>query len=236
MNNDSPDEPTVDITKSLPVIGGVFLVLVAIVFLAYQYSKPRPGAVVLPGGITYLGPSPTIAISDKQKAISVAETERLRFTAGSDAVWTTVKSTKYGYTFAVPETLTLEPFLTDEFDAYAITWNNVSKEANVLIGVEDLSRDEKRAPFVQKSKKDYIESFWSKQYNLTGVKTFEPFTNSMGLKGYKVKFQTTDGVSPFDDVFFEVPKKPNLVIHLSNAILDPTVFDRIIKSVTWPSQ
>ncbi|MEK7544088.1 MAG: hypothetical protein AAB557_04420 [Patescibacteria group bacterium] len=251
MSDQIPDEPTVDITKSLPAIGGAFLVLIAIVFLAYQYSKPRPGAVVLPGGITYLGPTPEAQKADSRQQIAdnkeqiannkqqiadgkeSTEAERSRFTAGADAAWTTVKSKKYAYTFTVPETLTLEPFLTDEFDAYAITWNNVPKEANVLIGVENLSNDEKKAVFVQKSKKEYIEIFWSKQYNLTGVKTLVPFTNTKGLKGYKVKFQTNDGVSPFDDVFLEVPKKPNLVIHLSNAILDPTVFEKIVESVGW---
>ncbi|MEK7141299.1 MAG: hypothetical protein AAB800_02000, partial [Patescibacteria group bacterium] len=197
--------------------------------------------VVLPGGITYLGPSPTESQKSKVESQKSAQdnkatTDPMRFTAGPDVVWTSVKSIKYGYTFSVPETLTLEPFLTDEFDAYAITWNNVPKEANVLIGVENLSSDEKKAVFVQKSKKDYIEIFWSKQYNLTGVKSIEPFTNTKGLKGYKVKFQTKDGVSPFDDVFLEVPTKPNLLIHLSHAILDPSVFEKIVDSVSWTSQ
>ncbi|MBI5620867.1 hypothetical protein HY949_03750 [Candidatus Gottesmanbacteria bacterium] len=250
MNDQTPEEPTVDPTKSLPVIGGAFLVLVSVVFLAYQYSKPRNGTVVLPGGITYLGPSPTVQIADGKEQITnnkqqttdnrnktqsgdLTNTDPARFTATASVPWTTVKSRKYGYTFSIPETLTLEPFLTDEFDAYAITWNNVAKEANVLIGVEDLSKDEKRAPYVKKTKKEYIESFWSKQYNLTGVKTLVPFTNGKGLKGYKVKFKTKDGVSPYDDVFLEVLGRPNLVIHLSNAILDPLVFEKIVESVGW---
>ncbi|MDP1722136.1 MAG: hypothetical protein Q8L37_02910 [Candidatus Gottesmanbacteria bacterium] len=248
MSDEVSEEPTGDISKTLPVIGGAFLILVAIVFLAYQYSKPRPGTVVLPGGITYLGPSPTESQKSPPKADqplagkvesqksaqeNVAEAERSRFTTDASVPWTTVKSTKYGYTFSVPETLTLEPFLTDEFDAYAITWNNVSKEANVLVGVENLSNDDKRAPYVKKTKKEYIESFWSKQYNLTGVKQITSFTNKKGLKGYKVKFQTAGGVSPFDDVFLEVPAKPNLLIHLSNAIIEGKLFDKIVDSVAW---
>lgn len=230
MSDETPEEPTIDLTRSLPAIGGVFLVLTAIVFLAYLYSKPRPGALVLPGGITYLGPSPSI---QAQNSHVKTQNEQLRFTVGADEIWATIKSKKYGYTFSIPETLTLESFLTDEFDAYAITWNNVPKEANVLIGVENLATDEKKMAYVQKSKKEYIELFWAKQYNLTGVKTLDPFNNKKGLNGYKVKFQTNDGISPFDDIFFEVPKKPNLVIHLSNAILDPGVFDKIVESVEW---
>lgn len=216
-----------DIKKTLPAIGAAFLMLLGVVFLAYLYSRPRSGTIVLPGGITYLGQSPSAT------PIPAAA---ILFTADASAPWTTIKSAKYAYTFSIPETLTLTPFLTEEFDAYAITWNNVPKEANVLIGVENLASDEKKAGYVQKSKKDYIESFWSKQYNLTGVKTLLPFANTKGLKGYKVKFQTVNGVSPFDDVFLEIPKKPNLLIHLSNAILDPTVFDKIADSVGWTSR
>lgn len=213
-----------DIKKTLPAIGATFLILLGVVFLAYLYSRPRTGAIVLPGGITYLGQSPSA---------TPIPASAILFTADASVPWTAKNGAKYPYTFSIPETLALTPFLTDEFDAYAITWNNVAKEANVLIGIEDLSRDEKRAVFVKKTKKDYIETFWAKQYNLTGVKTLDPFTNTKGLKGYKVKFQTVNGVSPFDDVFFEVPKMPNLVVHLSNAILDPTVFDKIVESVTW---
>lgn len=208
----------------LPAVGIVFLVLIGIVLLAYQYSRPRGGAIVLPGGVTYLGQSPATT------PIPVAAT---LFTADASVPRSAKNGAKYPYIFSVPETLTLTPFLTEEFDAYAITWNNMAPEANVLIGIEDLSRDDKRAPYVNKTKKDYIESYWAKQYNLTGIKTIAPFTNTKGLKGYKVKFQTAGGLSPFDDVFFEVPGRPNLVIHLSNAILDPTVFERIVESVEW---
>lgn len=240
---DTPkDLEQTNIKKAGRMAGVTFIILLSIVFLAYQYSKPRIGTVVLPGGITYLGPSPTTQdqrskINNQKESQNEVDAlaEQSRFTAESDVAWSTVKSKKYGYTFSVPETLTLEPFLTDEFDAYAITWNNVPKEANVLIGVEDLASDEKKMAYVQKSKKEYVESFWSKQYNLTGVKTIETFTNSKRLKGYKVKFQTNEGVSPFDDVFFEVPNKPNLLFHLSHAILDPAVFEKIVDSVDWTS-
>ena len=213
-----------DLRKIFPIVGIAFFILLGIVLLAYLYSRPRTGAIVLPGGVTYLGQSPSATPIPRAATL---------FTADASVPWSPKNGAKYPYTFSIPETLTLVPFLTEEFDAYAITWNNAPKEANVLIGIEDLSRDEKRTPYVTKSKKEYIQSFWSKQYNLTGVKTIEPFTNRKGLNGYKVKFQTTGGVSPFDDVFLEVPKKPNLVIHLSNAILDPTVFEKIVESVGW---
>lgn len=212
-----------DRTRVWPMVGSAFLVLLGIVLLAYQYSRPRAGSIVLPGGITYLGPTPP---AQPAKPTPL-------FFADASVPWTTITSAMYGYTFSVPQTLTLEPFLTEEFDAYAITWNNVAKETNVLIGVEDLTRDDRKAAFVQKPKKDYIESFWARQYNLTGVRSIEAFTNAHGLKGYRVTFQTADGISPYDDVFFEVPGKPNLLIHLSHAILERAVFDRIVDSVAW---
>jgi hypothetical protein len=233
MDEQIPDEPKMDFVKSLPAIAIVFLILTAAVYLSYLYSKPRPGSVVLPGGITYLGPSPTTAPNPNRS--DADQSNAARFTAEPDAVWTAKTSAKYGYTFSVPASLPIEPFLTDEFDAYAITWNNATKESNVLIGVENLSGDQKKAAYVNKSKKDYIESFWAGQYNLAGIKTLASFTTAKGLKGYRVKFQTTEGVSPFDDVFLEVQGKPNLLIHLSNAILEPAVFEQIVQSISWPS-
>ncbi|MBI4066296.1 hypothetical protein HY411_01125, partial [Candidatus Gottesmanbacteria bacterium] len=54
-----------DLTRVLPMVGIVFTILTGIVIVGYLYSRPRGGTIVLPGGITYLGPSPTKAISDK---------------------------------------------------------------------------------------------------------------------------------------------------------------------------
>lgn len=212
-----------DFRRFAPVVGGAFLVLMGIVLVAYQYSRPRGGTIVLPGGITYLGPSPTAP---------PGPTVNL-FTADESVPWIVKRGARYPYAFSAPETLTMTAFLTEQFDAYAITWGDASPEANVLIGVEDLTRDERRAPFVNKDKKEYIESFWAKQYNLTGVATIEEFTSGGGLKGYNVKFLTAGGVSPYVDVFFEIPGKPNLIIHLSHAILEKAVFNRIVHSVTW---
>lgn len=212
--------------KILPIVGIAFLVLMGIVLVAYQYSRPRGGAIVLPGGVTYLGPSPT-----RQPTPSVE-----RFFADASVPWTEQKGSLYTYAFSAPETLPITPFLKDTYDAYAITWKGADPGTNVLIGVEDLKKDEKRTMYVNKKKKDYIESFWARQYNLIGVEKIEEFTNGKGLKGYKVTFKTTTGVSPYDDAFFEVPDKPNLVIHLSNAILDPAVFEKILESVSWTSQ
>lgn len=198
-------------TKAISVATVAFLVLMGIVLLAYQYSRPRGGTIVLPGGVTYLGPSPS------QK----------------DAVWVEKKGRVYPYAFRVPEALVLTTFPDDPYDSYAVTGDGIDPQSNVLVVIEDLSREERKKPYIQKSKQAYIEEFWAKQYNLTGVQTIKRFTNTQGLVGYRVKFATGSGPSPYDDVFFEVPGKPNLLIHLSHEILDPTLFDRIVDTVSW---
>lgn len=185
------------------VVAGI---LVLVIFIAHNFTKIREGQIVLPAGGTYLGPSPT------------------------PAAWKEMKGTIYPFTLSVPETLSLTTFPEDPYDIYALAENPSS---NVLIGVEDLNKVESRKPFVKKSKKEYVETFWWKQFNLAGVEKIEDFTNEKGLQGYKVKFKTSSGLSPYDDVFFEVPDKPNLIIHLSNMTLSTDVFEKIVESVGW---
>lgn len=176
-------------------------ILILGILLWNSWTKKREGTIVLPGGITYLGPSPT------------------------PAAWKEIKGNIYSYTFSVPETLSLTTFPEDPYDIYALSEN---PSANVLIGVEDLSKDPARKAYIGRIKK-YIEEFWWKQFNLTGVEKIESITNEQKLKGYKVKFK----ISPYDDIFFEVPEKPNLIIHLSNMTLPDEVFEKVVESVGW---
>lgn len=202
-----------DVKKSLPVIGSAFLTLLGIVFLAYLYSKPRAGAVVLPGGITYLGPSPTIQATKGK--IPVAE----------DSVWATQTGKKYPYSFLYPSSLSLGVFPNDPFDAVTIFWGDTNPQENLLLRVETL-KDTK------KSKKDYVLDWW-KDYTWKGVANISEFKNSKGLKAYRAKYLDSSGTSPFDHVFFEVPNRPDLVIWLSGKLLEQGVFDKIVDSVTW---
>lgn len=182
----------------------IAIVMTTIVLLHWRQISGRTGTIIIPAGNTYLGPTPT----------PVAD----------DTVWRTVKGNIYPYSFDVPPSLTLVTFPDDPYDMYALSGNDPA--SNVLIGI-----DPKANP--TQTKRVYIQNWWRQFSSLTGVKSIEPFTNSNGLKGYTVKFLNAAGQSPNLDIFFEVPDKPNYVIHLTNGILDPAVFTKIVGSVGW---
>jgi hypothetical protein len=190
--------------KVIAIAVAITVVGIILVLVHYQQISGRQGTIIIPAGNTYLGPTPT----------QVPSNEQLR----------TVKGRIYPYTMSVPESIALTTFPDDPYDMYAIAGSDPA--SNVLIGI-----DTKANP--SETKSAYIQS-WRKQFSvLTGVKSIDPFTNSAGLKGYKVKFLNAGGESPNLDIFFEVPDKPQYVIHLSNGPLDGTVFDKIVDSVGW---
>lgn len=188
------------------VVVGVAITVIGTIAVLFHYRQisDRTGTIIIPAGNTYLGPTPTQAATSDE--------------------WHTVRGHVYPYTMSVPGTLTLTTFPNDPYDMYAIAGGDPA--SNVLIGI-----DTKADP--RETKTMYIHA-WRKQFSsLTGVKSIDQFTNSKGLKGYTVKFLTASGESPNLDIFFEVPDKPSYVIHLSNGILDPAVFDDIVDSVGW---
>jgi hypothetical protein len=190
--------------KVVAIAIAITIIGIALVIIHYRQISNRTGTIIIPAGKTYLGPTPTQAPSTQQ--------------------WQTVKGNIYPYTMRIPATLTLTTFPNDPYDMYAIAGRDPA--SNVLIGI-----DAKADP--SETKPAYIRA-WRKQFSiLTGVKSIDSFTNSKGLKGYKVKFLTAGGESPNSDVFFEVPDKPDYVIHLSNGALDPAVFADIVDSVGW---
>lgn len=211
-----------DIKKTLPAIGGTFFILVGIVFLGYLYSRPRPGGIVLPGGVTYLGPSPSVV--SRQSSV-VSNTKYGKIPVAEDSAWATQTGKKYSYSFLYPSSLSLGVFPGDPFDAVTIFWGDTNPQENLLLRVETL-KDPK------KPKKDYVLDWW-KDYTWKGVADISEFTNSKGLKGYRAKYLDSSGTSPFDHVFFEVPGRPDLVLWLSGKLLEQGVFERIVDSVTW---
>jgi hypothetical protein len=87
--------------------------------------------------------------------------------------------------------------------------------------------------YISQPKIEYVQNWWTQWSGLKGVKSLEQFTNSKGMKGYKVKFINTAGESPNDDVFFEVPGRSDLMVRFGNGYLDKPVFDRIVDSFNW---
>lgn len=206
-----------------------FLVLTGIVLLSYQYSRPRGGTIVLPGGVTYLGPMKS-AKETRDKGQETGKGGKVPVPA--DAGWTTREGKKYPYSFLYPTSLSLGFFPNDPFDAVTIFWGDTNPQENLLIRVENFKEMKGKEGYITKPKKDYVLSWW-KDYAWKGVADIAEFTNSKGLKGYRAKYLDTTGSSPFDHIFFEVPNRPELVIWLSGKMLEAGVFDKIVDSVEW---
>jgi len=204
--------------KAVAVAAGITVIGTILVISHYRQISGRSGTIIIPAGNTYLGPPNTATPQPP----------------ADNAVLRTVKGNIYPYTFSMPATITLVTFPNDPYDMYALSGSDPS--SNVLIGVDDLQKNTTRSQYINQSKTVYINQWWKLFSVLTGVKSIDPFTNSKGLKGYKVKFLTTSGESSSNDIFFEIPDKPQYVIHLSNGPLDQAVFDKIVDSVGWEKE
>lgn len=211
------------------IIGGMIL-LAGAVFTAYRFSQSRAGDIVLPGGTTYLGPSPTtLPVQTTPKPSD--PTTIPKFTADVSVVWNIQTGRIYPYSFSYPATLSFVVFSNDPSDSFGIVWGNTTPQQNLLIYMEIF--DSNKPELAREPKIDYVKNWYKKWSGLKGVKSVVPFTNANGLKGYKAQFINTAGATPNWDVFFEVPGKPDVMLHLANGILDSTIFDKIIDSVKW---
>lgn len=219
------DQPDFSKLVIATVVG--VLLLGGAVYAAYRYSQKQAGNIVLPGGVTYLGPSPaTAGPTDRQPP-----TAPLRFTAASDVAWLKQSGKIYPYTFSYPSTLPIVVFPGDGSDKIAIAWGNIPPQYNILLNIEFISS---REPiYLNLPKIEYVRNWYKFFSGLKGVKKVEPFTNTNGLKGYKASYIDLSDQTPNTNVFFEVPNDPNLMILLANGILDPPIFDRIVDSLSW---
>jgi len=225
MNSQESNEQP-DFTKlAIATLVGV-IILGGVLYAAYRYSQNQAGNIVLPGGVTYLGPSPSPFEKEKQPP-----TAPLRFTAASDVEWKSHTGKIYPYSFAYPATLTLVVFPNDVTDSVAISWGNIPPQQNILLNFELI--DKVDAKYVDLPKIEYVKNWYHYFSGLKGVAKVEPFTNTNGLKGYKAAYINFADTSPNTDIFFEVPDRRDLMIHIANGILEPKIFDRMIDSLKW---
>lgn len=209
------------------VVGVCVIFLLIVIFTWHQWTVKRQSEVVLHSGVTYTGPTPTGNPNQQQPA------QAGKFTAPTNGPTKIVKGMQYAYSITVPETLELVRLDENPYDIWAVKFGSIAPSSAVLIGVDNLQNNENLRQFITQPKIAYVEYWWKQFGGLTGVASITPFTNSKGLKGYKAKFTTANGPSNNDDIFFEVPGRRNLVIHLSNGVLDQAVFDSIVDSVAW---
>lgn len=221
---ENSQEEQLDIKKlATATIVGI-VILGAIVYGAYTYSQRKSGNIALPGGVTYLGDSPEVQ----------PPTAPLRFTADPSVSWTTFIGKEYPYSFSFPSTLPLVFFPGDANDPVGIVWGNIPAQQNLLLNMENLG--EKDGNYENQPKRKYVEEWYTQFSGLNGVDSITEFTNVNGLKGYKAQYNTPGGVSPTVNIFFEVPGRNDLIIHMANGSLDPGIFDKIVDSVDWGSE
>lgn len=219
--------------KSLAKVGGVAALVVVFllvsIFVWHAWTTKRASRTILHSGVTYVGPSPQ---GGAQAPLNLPA----KFQAKNEETWRTVTGAIYPYNFQAPESLELVRFPEDQYDIYAVSYNNQPPQSHVLIGVDNLSKNPKLEEYISKPKIEYVRNWWKQFGALSGVASVTPFTNSQGMKGYKARFLLQGGnPTSYDDIFFETSKKKDVVIHLSNSILDDQVFDKIVDTVSWGS-
>lgn len=217
-------------TKTIGIAIIISIILITSVFFAFDRAKKQQGQIVLPAGGTYLGPLQTPTIIEKQPEIHFSGLEARIIPVPTDSTWSTNEGKKFPYSFSYPSVLSLGVFPNDPYDGVTIFYGNTKPEENLFFRVENLTL---------LNKKDYIGKTleyaqnWYKDYRWTGVSSVTAFTNSKGLTGYRAKYLDDKGTTPYDHVFFAVPNKPDLVIWISGKLFEPSVFDKLVDSVSW---
>ncbi len=236
------------------IAGAICIGLILFIILQHNLSFQKNSQTIIPAGNTYLGPSNTDTPAPTALAVNPTETPKGtpvptekgqtakngsvtmnaqgKLVASANIAMSLMKGKKYPYSFSVPSTLKLTTFPNDQFDIYAIAWENRPPDQNVLVGVDNLTRTDALKQYVSLSKRSYVENWWKQFGGLKGVASIVEFTNSKGLKGYRAKFLNSANQTPNEDVFFETPD-PKYVIHLASGILDTTLFNTIIDTVAW---
>ena len=214
----------------------VSILISSLMYLSYHLSNTNKGNIAIPAGRTYLGPPEVVPgwtdFSSPQPT-EKPKIQQIIFTADANTPWIPWQGTVYPYRFSYPQTLTLTGFPNDPMDSVGISWGGRKAQDTILLNVIDLSKNTAFEPFIKKTKKEFVNSYWKQFSGLTGVESIREFTNKKGLKGYKTRFINSSGQTPNLDIFFEVPKSPNLVIRIANGIVDPTLFDMIVETVEW---
>lgn len=216
-----------DIKTLLPAVGvSIFLVLV--IGFAVAHAKTQSGTVVLPGGVTYLGPTPTPTPTIGEKFSNVMGGQ---IPIPDNAEWIEYKGKILPYRFNYPNTISLGVFPNDPYDSVTVFYNGTDAQGNLFFRVEDLRQLQKES-FITKPKLEYVNQWW-KDYSWTGVSKVTPFTNGKGLVGYRAKYTDSKGQTPYEHIFFEVPGNKNLIIWISGKLFSQTVFDKLVDSVSW---
>ncbi len=194
-------------------------------FVLYEFTKPRGGQVILPGGVTYLGPEKT----GNQPAAT--PTAPIKLSAPNDAIWKMISLKNDPVTVSYPDTVTLVAYPNAATETLVIRLGGSNPTEYMFLTILDLNKG-LFVPYKEKSKKELVEKFHTLTMGLKSVTNVRTFTNIGGLVGYRARVEALNGTVT-DEVFFEAPKNTNRMIRLTNSILDPALYDRMIDSVRW---
>lgn len=226
-----PPDPKTQNNRNIIIASVILvLVLVGLSYASFRYAKTRSGTVVLPGGITYLGPSTAQMKTSEPSPISPLGAEG-KIPVPPEVNWMVYKGKLFPYAFSYPASLNLGVFPNDPYDAVTVFYPGTNSQTNLFFRVEDLNKLNKQQ-YINTAKMEYVKAWWQ-GYNWKGYKTIMPFTNASGLVGYRASYINDKGETPYDQVFFEVPGRPDLVIWISGSLFEKTVFDKLVDSVSW---
>lgn len=214
-------EEQADLKKIIIATAVGVVILVAITYASYRYSQ-RKSETILPGGTTYLGPTPQGEQPPTAPQV---------FTVDVNTPWKIHNGSIYPFSLSYPQTLTLVVYTNDPTDTVSVGWGNIPPQQNVLLDVERVA--EIAPKYENLPKEEFVRNWWQKYSGLKGLKSIERFTNANGLVGFRAWYFDFNDKTPVENIFFEAPGNKQILIHLANGTLDKPVFDRIVQSLSW---
>lgn len=206
-----------------------FAVLITAVFLSYQYAKKYTSYVILPGGTDAYYGEPQKTQQNPQP-----QTRSNTFFADAKEEWKQQKGILFPYSFSYPSSMKLGVFPGDPHDPVTIFWGNLDSQQTIFMRVELLDTDEFRT-YIPLPKRRFVEDWW-KQYSYNGIASYTEITNKAGLKGHRASYADSSGNASKYHFFFEVPGRSDIMLWMSSDIIDWSVFERMIESLSWDAK
>lgn len=219
-------------TEMILLAGLVTIILVLLSLVLFEFSKPRVGQVILPGGITYLGekttPTPASVQPQPKKPL-------LQLSAAPNAIWKTYTGKQHPFRFSYPESITVAPYPNAANETVVIRVGTQNPTEYLFLVVIDMTKPGVE-PWKGKPLDEFVKNYASVTVGVSSVSDIQPITTINGLSGYRAVMKEVSGAQT-DNIFFTIPKRPDRVLRLVNAsaILAPELFTRIADSVGWGS-
>jgi len=212
-------------SKVILVAVGLTALLTLFVIASWRSAAKRTGTVILPGGITYLGPATPSPGSATPALVNG------KIPVSSDTKWALHEGKLFPFSFSYPASLSLGVFPDDPFDSVTIFYPGTDSQTNLFFRVENLSSQANQKYLGNVS--EFVRNWWRSYTLWKGVEAVTQFTNAHGLTGYRTRYLDSENKVPFEHVFFEVPNRPDLLIWISGARFPQSVFDKLVDSVDW---